>query len=426
MKLALITPRYGAEITTGPEYVCRRLAEQLAQRHSVEVITTCAQDPRTWLNVCGEGTERVRGVVVRRFGAIPAQDEQETGRLAGRLFAGFYGRADEVEWARRAGPWSPGLQEFLSKQHRNYDALVFFSWQHATTLQGLRIAPERSILVPWLQVTPELRLGIAQETLAAPAGMAYLSAWERGLARVYARTPVAHDDIVGIGVAPPPMQAYPRIELEPEEQPEADDLDAGDPPPQDEWAKPHLTRRGSPFRRRRKLDGQLVLYGGRFDSHNGCEEMLEYFDAYAAAYPDEASLVLLGAKMMKVPPARALVMGGMLTDRERPAAFEAADITVAPSADDLCGEAVLESLSAGTPVLASAGNAAAVEHCRRSNGGLYYANREEFVATLHELATNETLRDTLGRGGREYASQHYRWDAVIGRLDRLVTRIRPH
>jgi len=83
VKLALITPATGAEITSGPEYACRRLAEQLAQRHSVEVITTWRAEPAHVADACAEGTDRVRGVVVRRFSAIPTEDEQEAGRMAG-------------------------------------------------------------------------------------------------------------------------------------------------------------------------------------------------------------------------------------------------------------------------------------------------------------------------------------------------------
>ena len=57
----------------------------------------------------------------------------------------------------------------------------------------------------------------------------------------------------------------------------------------------------------------------------------------------------------------------MLPDRERMVAFEAADVTIAPASDDLLAESVLESFAVGTPVLASARNDAAVEHCRRAN-----------------------------------------------------------
>ena len=105
-------------------------------------------------------------------------------------------------------------------------------------------------------------------------------------------------------------------------------------------------------------------------------------------------------------------------------AYEAADVTLAPGSDDPLAQAVLESFAVGTPVLASARNDAAVEHCRRANGGLYYANRDEFVEALRLLMTRPKLREQLGEGGRQYVRQHYRWDAVLGRFERLVTAIR--
>src|SRR5262249_30868200 len=138
-----------------------------------------------------------------------------------------------------------------------------------------------------------------------------------------------------------------------------------------------LNDRGIPFRRRHRLYGSIVLYGGRIEPDNGCEEMLEYFDAYAA-HDDETALVLMGVKMMKVPDEPYVRQAGVLPERERMVAYEAADVTIAPGSDDPLALSVLESFAVGTPVLASARNAAAVEHCRRSGAGLYYANREEF------------------------------------------------
>ena len=79
----------------------------------------------------------------------------------------------------------------------------------------------------------------------------------------------------------------------------------------------------------------------------------------------------------------------------------------------------------GTPVLASARNAGAVEHCRHANAGLYYSNREEFVEALRLLTTNSRLRNRLGENGRTYIRQNFKWDAVLGRFDRLVARARP-
>jgi glycosyltransferase involved in cell wall biosynthesis len=186
----------------------------------------------------------------------------------------------------------------------------------------------------------------------------------------------------------------------------------------------YLDARGAPFRRRHRLYGNFALYGGRVEPDNGCEEMLQYFHDYAAADGD-TSLVLMGVKMMKVPEEPYLRLAGVLPDRERMVAYEAAELTIAPASNDLLAQPLLESLAVGTPVLASAANAAAVGHCRRSNAGLYYSNGEEFAEAMHLLTTNRRLCETLGENGRNYVRQNYRWDSVLGRFDRLVARVKP-
>jgi glycosyltransferase involved in cell wall biosynthesis len=159
------------------------------------------------------------------------------------------------------------------------------------------------------------------------------------------------------------------------------------------------------------------------EADNGCEEMLEYFDSYAAGDGD-TSLVLMGVKMMRVSDEPYLRHAGVLPDRERMVAYEAADVTLAPCSDDPLAQSVLESFAVGTPVLASARNPAAVDHCRRANGGLYYANRDEFVEALRMLMTKSKLREQLGESGRQYVRQQYAWDVVLGRFERLVTMVR--
>jgi glycosyltransferase involved in cell wall biosynthesis len=185
----------------------------------------------------------------------------------------------------------------------------------------------------------------------------------------------------------------------------------------------YLAGRGVPFRRRHRLYGAFALYSGRVEPDNGSEEMLDYFDTYASSDGGTA-LVLMGVKMMRVPDERYVRLAGVLPERERMIAYEAADVTLAPASDDLTAQPVLESFAVGTPVLACARNDAAVDHCRRSNAGLYYADREEFVEALRLLMTNRRLRERLSDNGRNYIRQHYRWDAVLGRFDRLIARVR--
>jgi len=419
VKLAFVTPRYGADISCGPEHACRLLAEQVCERHDVDVLTTCARDPLTWKNESTEGADRVRGVLVRRFAVNQPHDPDALDELTARLTAEPHSRADEQEWVRRLGPSSPGLVDYLKRHNRNYDAVVFFSLYHATTVQGVAAAPERAVLFPHLQIEPVLRFGLWNEVLGTVRAIGYASAAERRLARGFLRIFHSADEVVGIGVETPAQQTYPRHQQDPADNIEEDEEGAAEQPETPEY----LAGRGIPFRRRHRLYGSFALYGGRVEPDNGCEEMLSYFDSYAATDGDTA-LLLMGVKMMKVPDEPYIRMPGVLADRERMIAYEAAEVTLAPDPGDLLGLCVLESLAVGTPVLASARNEAAVEHCRRANAGLYYANRDEFVEGLKMLMTNSRLRERLGQNGRQYVRQNHRWDAVLGRFERLIMRVR--
>ncbi len=421
MKYAFITPRYGAEFSTGAEHACRLLAEQIAKRHDVDVLTTTARDPANWRNEYSEGSDRVRGALVRRFAVSAVPERSVFSELTRRLREGPRCREDELSWVRQIGPWSSGLLEHIKRLHRSYDALVFFGLWHPLTVSGLEVAPERSVLFPHLHLRPELRFDLWAELLTAPRAVGYFSSSERRLVHSYVGAVPQFEEVIGIGVDPPPQQSYPRHQQDPADVITAeDDSTTDEEMPLDES---YLAGRGVPFRRRHRLYDNFALYGGRVEPDNGCEEMLDYFDSFAAGRADDMGLVLMGLKMMTVPEAPYLRLAGVLPDRERMTAYEAASVTIAPGVDDLLSQSLLESLAVGTPVLANASNEAAVEHCRRANAGLYYSNRDEFVGALNELRT-PSLRERMGENGRRYIRQHHQWDAVIGRFERLVGRIR--
>lgn len=421
MRFAFITPRYGADVSTGAEHACRLLAEQACRRHDIEVLTTTARDPATWQNEFSEGADRIRRVLVRRFAVSGERSTIMFDRLSRNLAAGPRSREDEHEWVRHRGPSSTGLLEYLSQQQRSFDALVFFGLWHPLTVQGLEIAPQRSVLFPYVQLHDALRFDLWADMLLAPRALGYFSDAERRLVHSYIGVTPQHEDLIGIGVDAPVQSTYPRHQQDPADAITGDD----ELPPEDEESADdlYLASRGAPFSRRHRLHGPFVLYPGRVEPNNGCEEMLEYFDTYATG-ADDPALVLMGVKMLKVPESPHVRLAGVLPDRERMTACEAAIATIAPAPDDLLSQTLLESLAVGTPVLASARNRAAVDHCRRSNGGLYYANREEFVAALTEIVRTPGLRERLGDSGRRYVRQHHQWEQVIGRFEHLVSRVR--
>src|SRR4029077_18792914 len=133
----------------------------------------------------------------------------------------------------------------------------------------------------------------------------------------------------------------------------------------------------------------------------------------------DATLVLMGSKLMVLPEEPYIRFAGRLSDRERLQALEAATVVVCPSPYESLSRLALEALSVGTPILANARSAVLVEHCVRSNGGLFYADRDEFVEALKLLTGDAALRAAMGRNGIDYVREHYRWDVVLGKYERL-------
>jgi glycosyltransferase involved in cell wall biosynthesis len=416
MKIAFIVQRYGTEILGGSEYHCRLIAERLAPRHQVEVLTTCAQDYITWANEYPEGADRVRGVTVRRFANAQTRDIHDFNRYSEWIFNNEHTRDDEMAWLRQQGPWCPSLLEYLERHHQQYDVLIFFTYLYAPTVLGVRIAPHKSILVPTAHDEPAIHLEIYRELFSLPAGIAYNTDAERRFLTTHFSMRAVEEDTVGCGVDLPQAQQYPIDRPEgapPSEEPENDSP----------TFRPHLANRGTTFRRRHRLHGPVALYGGRIDPGKGCEELIEYFSAYVNAGGD-ASLVLMGVKLMPLPEEPFIRFAGRLSDQERTQALEAATVVVVPSPYESLSLLALEAFAVGTPVLANARSEVLVDHCQKSNAGLYYADRDEFDECLRLLVADQRLRAAMGANGRDYIRNNYRWDVILGKYERMFMNLR--
>jgi len=97
---------------------------------------------------------------------------------------------------------------------------------------------------------------------------------------------------------------------------------------------------------------------------------------------------------------------------------------VLPSPFESLSLMAIEAFAVGTPVLANARCEVLVDHCLRSNAGLFYADRDEFVECLKLLAVDDRLRAQMGRNGRAYVRRHYRWDLILGKYEKLMGAVR--
>ena len=276
--------------------------------------TTCARDPRTWRNEYSEGADRIR----RFWSALRGKPGARLVRRSAIFPRGCpgmpQGREDEHEWVRRLGPTSPALIEYPERQHRSYDALVFFSLYHPTTVFGLAVAPERSVLFPCLRL--DRRFGSESGRICSVRCQGdRLSVGSRTPLRrnVSFRLPTP-DEVVGLGIEAPAQQSYPRHQQDP-----ADDMCGR------RTARRGVTTRRTPpttCRSRCSVSTsppplRLVRCSTRGAySRQRLRGMLDYFDSYARPTGVPRS-VLMGAKLMNVPEQPYLAWGVCFPSVER-------------------------------------------------------------------------------------------------------------
>ena len=427
MKIAFIVQRYGADILGGSEYHCRLIAERMAQRHQVDVLTTCARDYITWKNEYPEGVDRVRGVTVRRFANAQTRDIESFNRYSDWIFNYPHTDADEMEWLKQQGPWCPALVDYLERQHRSYDILVFFTYLYAPTVLGMKVNPARSILVPTAHDEPAIRLRIYKELFANARAFGFNTDVERRF--LYSTFDIRADaeETIGCGVDLPQSRPHGRanddIAASALQESAADGEEGGDDPEAGTGNRKVIRGRGEIFRRRHRLYDPILLYGGRIDPGKGCEELLQYFGGYLRD-SGHATLVLMGVKLMPLPEDPSVRFAGMLSEQERAEALEAATIVVVPSPHESLSLLALEAFAVGTPILASARSEVLVDHCLKSNAGLFYADQDEFIEAAQLLLSDDRLRAGMGRNGRAYVKQNYRWDIIMSKYDRLIGKLR--
>ena len=391
MRLAFVTPRYGADILGGAETQVRDYAERLAAAgHDVEVLTTCAVDHHTWLNALPPGESVVAGVRVRRHPVTRPRDHALAARQQPVLDAGLRLGADgERAWVENTGVSEPQLEAIAATAPR-VDALLFAPYLFASTVLGAAVRPDRSLVIPCLHDEPYALFGPVQETLRGAAGLILNTEAERDLAaRLLGRLPPIR--VVGEGCAPSPGVV------------------------------------GDGFRRRHRLDGDAVAYAGRRERGKNYHLVLEYVTLYVRALSRSGPVRLLamgGGPLQPPAAARPLVCDlGFVSHGEMLDALAASVASVQLSRMESFSRVLMEGWLAGTPAIVDAGCAVTREHCAQSGGGVWVSDAEEFAEVLDRLRADPALRSRMVEAGRRYIARRYSWPAVLGRLEQAVREL---
>ncbi len=385
--LAFVVQRYGAAITGGSESLARALAERLAREYDVTVFTTCARDYVTWRDELPAGESVENGVTVRRFPVEEERDLAAFNRFAESIYDRPHPDEDERRFLREQGPYAPALVEALAREQDRFRAVLFFTYLYHPTVEGLRAAPARAILVPTTHDEPPLRFRLYRELFASARAFAFLTPAEETLVRSRFDLGARPALLAGMGIE--------------------------DAAPADVAG----------FRERFGLAGPYVLYAGRIDAGKGCADLLRFHDLYRARTAEPADLVLIGTLAMEEPRSPGVRYLGFVSEDDKRAAFAGASVVACPSAYESFSISLLDGFAHGVPGLVNARSAVLKEHCLRGQGGLFYEDGVEFVEALVTLMDSAALRTALGASGRAYVAAEYRWDVVLERYRRLIAAV---
>jgi glycosyltransferase involved in cell wall biosynthesis len=179
---------------------------------------------------------------------------------------------------------------------------------------------------------------------------------------------------------------------------------------------------GSRFRTRFGLgDRPYLVFVGRVEAGKGSEELIRFFEAYKERNPGPLALVLVGpAEEQRSHPD--IVYTGFVDDVDRSDALAGALALAQPSFFESFSMVLTEAWAQGRPVVAQGRTDVLVGQVRRSGGGVWYSGFAEFEAAVDLLASSPDLAEGLGRAGRRYVEQEYRWATVLDRYEGMLRR----
>jgi glycosyltransferase involved in cell wall biosynthesis len=386
MKLACVVHRYGGDIAGGSEAHCRAVAQQLAARHDVTILTTCARDHVTWRNHYPPGESTDGPLRVHRFAVSRERSLHRFAELSDLAFDAGAHSADEDAWFKANGPDAPALLEFLRTQGRDYDLVMFWAFRYATTRFGLPPVADRAVLVPTAEDDPVIRFSASAQLFAAPRGLVFLTPEEEMLVARHCRQPLPPAVTIGTGIEPAPPQA------------------AAVPPPLG-------------------LSGAFVLYLGRVDPNKGCETLLRHYLRWAEQSDLQAPLVLAGPVNMPLPDHPLIRPLGYVEPAVRDALLAHTSALIVPSPYESLSIVLLEAWNRATPALINGRCDVLRGQALRSDGALYYRDYDEFARALDYLLRHPDVARQLGRNGLAYVDREYRWPHVTAKLETFLASL---
>ena len=393
-KIAIVVQRCHEQVVGGSEAEAWHYTNLLKSNYEIHILTTTAVDFERWDNVLAEGDEIREKICIKRFRVsqgradywkeIYAQLLKEYNKTItlekpeDRLVKWPIALQEELIY--KQGPYSDDLMSFLSERSDDYKAIIFLTYLYPTTYFGMFYVPnEKIILVPTLHDEPSAYLTVYKYMAKKARIILWNTQSEHSFASsLWGKLP---GKVVGMGVD--------TIEFSPA-----------------------------------KLNFPYMLYCGRIAINKGCSQLVDYFLKYKKDFPSDLHLVLTGDDNIGLPHNGDIIFKGSVSEEEKLKLMSGASFFVMPSPNESFSIVTLEAMAQKTPILASNGSEAVVEHIRKSGGGLLYSNYDSFKGGVNFLLENEQKTKDMGENGRKYVIKNYGTKKISKKLNDIIEALK--
>ena len=377
-KIGFVVQRYGVDVAGGAETLCRLIAEKMSPYWNIDVITSCARDyVNRFENEFPPGEEIINNVTVHRFEIDYLRSEDKAfSRLDGKVRRRQGSKEEEMLWLKEIGPYSSALISYIKKSQDEYDLFFFFTYLYATTTLILPIVREKAFLIPAAHDEPPIYALFFDDFFALPKGLIFSTEEEMAFLQKRTSGQISAPFVIGVGLDSPRNVA-----------PES-------------------------FRRTYQIDGKFILYVGRIQTQKGCDELFDFYFSLPEEVKRKYPLVLIGKNAMNIPENEHIIAVGFVSDEMKYNAMAAAELVIMPSKYESLNMVILESWLSGSPVLVNGHCDVLREQCRRSNGGLWYKDFDEFEACLELMLGNKGMLQQMGMRGKDYVEKSYNWGEI--------------
>ncbi|MDE5582956.1 MAG: glycosyltransferase family 4 protein [Ruminococcus sp.] len=395
-KIGFVTPWYGDNISGGAEKMLRETAKNLHRKNiPVEILTTCARDFNSdWnKNFHRSGvTKNKNNIIIRRF-KIKKRNTAEFDRINKKFMENIPVPIAEERIFLREMINSTDLYRYMNKYSYEYSLFVFIPYMFGTTYYGLRLFPEKSVLIPCLHDEPYAYMKHFKKIFPECAGIIFNSEPEKTLAeKIYGLQKKGTKTLTaGIGI----------------------DTD--------------IKCNADDFRRKFGINQPFILYAGRKDEGKNIYTLINYFLKFIENHRTDLRLVLVGGGSVKIPHEsienQRITDLGFISSRDKYNAMCASEFLCQPSFNESFSLVIMENWLCGRPVLVHGKCDVTRNFVSESNGGLYFENYREFELCTEYFLNNRNSAEIMGKNGKNYVKSRFDKETVTEKYIKFFREI---